>query len=178
MTNLDSALKKQRHHFADKCLHCSGYGFSSSHVWMWELDCEEGWAPKNWCFWTAVLKTLESPLDCKEIQLVILKEINPEHSLKGPMMELKLQFFNHVMRKTDLFEKKPWCWERLRAGGKGEHRGWNGWMASPTWWTWAWVSSRSWTGKPDGLQSMELKRVGHDSDWTIRIHLKPFSSLV
>ena len=62
---------KQRHYFAKKGLSSQGYGFSSSHVWMWELDCEEGWAPKNWCFWTVVLeKTFESPLDCKEIQPV------------------------------------------------------------------------------------------------------------
>ena len=70
MTNLDSILKS-RHYFANKVPSSQGYGFSSSHVWMWELDCEESWAPKNWCFWTVVLeKTLESPLDCKEIQLV------------------------------------------------------------------------------------------------------------
>ena len=60
---------KQRHYFANKGWSSQGYGFSSDHVWMWELDCEEGWAPKNWCFWNVVLeKTLESPLDCKEIQ--------------------------------------------------------------------------------------------------------------
>ena len=64
-------IKKQRHHFVNKGLSSQGYGFSSDHVWMWELDCEEGWALKNGCFWTVVLeKTLESPLDCKEIQLV------------------------------------------------------------------------------------------------------------
>ena len=69
--DLDSVLKKQRHHFATKGLYSQSYGFSSSYVWMWELDCKEGWAPKNWCFWTVVLeKTLESPLDCKEIQPV------------------------------------------------------------------------------------------------------------
>ena len=62
-------IKKQRHYFANKGLSRQGYGFSSSHVWIWELDCEESWALKNWCFWTVVLeKTLESPLDCKEIQ--------------------------------------------------------------------------------------------------------------
>ena len=72
MTNLDSILKsKQRHYFANKGLSGQGYGFSSGHVWMWELDCEESWAPKNWCFWTVVLeKTLESLLDCKEVQPV------------------------------------------------------------------------------------------------------------
>ena len=71
MTNLDSTLKKQKHYFANKGPSSQGYGFSCGHVWMWELVCEEGWAPKNWCFWTVVLeKTLESPLDCKEIQPV------------------------------------------------------------------------------------------------------------
>ena len=71
MTNLDSMLKKQRHYFANKGPSSQGYGFSSSHVWMWELDHKETWAPKNWCFWTMELeKTLESPLDCKEIQPV------------------------------------------------------------------------------------------------------------
>ena len=64
-------IKKQRHYFVNKGPSSQGYGFSSSRVWMWELDCEESWAPKNWCFWTVVLeKTLESPLDCKEIQPV------------------------------------------------------------------------------------------------------------
>ena len=75
MTNLDSLLKKQRHYFANKGLASQSYGFSSGHVWMWELDYKESWAPKNWCFWTVVLeKTLESPLDCKEVQPVHLKE--------------------------------------------------------------------------------------------------------
>ena len=73
VTNLDSILKSQRHYFADKGLSSQGYGFSSSHVWMWELDYKESWAPKkkNWCFWTVVLeKMLESPLDSKKIQPV------------------------------------------------------------------------------------------------------------
>ena len=68
MTNLD--IKKQRHKFANKCLSSQSYGFSSSHVWMWELDYKESWVLKNWWFWTVVLKTLESPLDCKEVQPV------------------------------------------------------------------------------------------------------------
>ena len=67
-------IKKQRHYFADKCLSSQSYGFSHSHVWMWELDCKESWVPENWWFWTVVLeKTLENPLDCKEIQPVNLK---------------------------------------------------------------------------------------------------------
>ena len=73
---------------------------------MWELDCEESWAPKNWCFWTVVLeKTLKSPLDCKEIQPVILKEISLEYLLEGLMLKLKLQYFAHLRRRTDSFEK-------------------------------------------------------------------------
>ena len=73
MTNLDSVLKS-RHYFADKGLSNQSYGFSSCHVWMWELDCQESWAPKNWYFWTVVLeKTLENPLDYKEI-----KPVNPK----------------------------------------------------------------------------------------------------
>ena len=63
-------IKKQRHYFANEGPSSQNYGFSGSHVWMWELDCKESWAPKNWCFWAVVLKTLESPLDCKEIQPV------------------------------------------------------------------------------------------------------------
>ena len=69
MTNLDSVLKSRVINFTDKDPSSPNYDFSSSHVWMWDLDHKESWAPKNWCFWTAVLeKTLESPLDCKEIK--------------------------------------------------------------------------------------------------------------
>ena len=85
---------------------------------MWELDCEEGWAPKNWCFWTVVLeKTLESPLDCKEIPpQSILKEIRPGISLEGMMLKLKLQYFGHLMRRADSLEKT------LMLGGIGGKR--------------------------------------------------------
>ena len=87
---------------------------------MWELDCEGSWVPKNWCFWTMVLKTLESPLDCKEIQLSILKEISPGCSLEGLMLKLKLQYFGHLMRRVDPLEKT------LMLGGIGgrRRRGW------------------------------------------------------
>ena len=98
-------IKKQRHYFANKSSSSQGYGFSSGRVWMWELDYKEIWAPKNWCFWAVVLeKTLESPLDCKEIQPV-LKEISPGCSLEGLMLKLKLQYFGHLMRRTDSFDK-------------------------------------------------------------------------
>ena len=73
---------------------------------MWELDCEESWAPKNWCFWTVVLeKTLESPLDCKEVQSVHPKKISPGCSLEGLMLKLKLQYFGHLMWRVDSLEK-------------------------------------------------------------------------
>ena len=77
-------IKKQKHYFANKGPSSQSYGFSNSHVWMWELDYKESWAPKNWCFWIVVLeKTLESPLDCKRSKQSILKEISPEYSLEG-----------------------------------------------------------------------------------------------
>ena len=105
MTNLDGILK-QRHYFANKGLSSQGCGFSSSHVWMWELNYKESWVPKNWCFWTVELeKTLESPLNCKEIQPVHPNEISPECLLEGLMLILKLQYFGHLMWRTDSLEK-------------------------------------------------------------------------
>ena len=99
-------IKKQRHYFVSKGPSSQDYGFSSGHVWMWELDYKEIWAPKNWCFWTVVLeKTLESPLDCKEIQPVFLKEISPGCSLEGLMLKLKFQYFCHLMQRADSLEK-------------------------------------------------------------------------
>ena len=99
-------IKKQRHYFANKGPSSQGYGFSSGHVWKWELDCEESWAPKNWWFWTVVLeKTLASPLDCQEIYQSILKEISPGCSLEGLMLKVKLQYFDHPVWSTHLFEK-------------------------------------------------------------------------
>ena len=95
-----------------------GYGFSSSHVWMGELDYKESWAQKNWCFWTVVLeRTLESPLDCKEIQPVHPKEISPGCSLEGLMLKLKLQYFGHLMQRANSLEKTLMLgrgWQRIR----------------------------------------------------------------
>ena len=157
MTNLDSMLKSRD--ITGNGLYRQSYGFSSSHVWMWDLDHKESWVLKNWCFWTVVLeKTLVSPLDCKEIHQSILKEISPEYSLEG-----------HLIQRADSLEKTLML-GRLKAGGEGDNRGWDGWMASLTRWTWVWVSSRSWwwTGKPGILQSMRLQRVGHD--WVTELH--------
>ena len=98
---------------------------------MWELNHKESWAPKKWCFWTVVLeKTLESPLDCKEIKAVRLKEINPEYSLEWLMLKLKLQYFGHLMQTANSLER-PSCWERLKAEVEKGNRAWEGWMASP-----------------------------------------------
>ena len=99
-------IKKWRHYFANKGLSSQGYGFSSTHVWMWKLDYKESWALKNWCFWTVVLKkTLESPLDSRRSNQSIPKEISPECSLEGLMLKLKVQSFGHLMWRTDSFEK-------------------------------------------------------------------------
>ena len=99
-------IEKQRHYFANKGPSNQGYGFSSGHVWMWELDYKESWVLKNWCFWTVILeKTFKSPLDCEEINQSILKEISLEYSLEGLMLKLKLQYLGHLMWRTDSFEK-------------------------------------------------------------------------
>ena len=157
-------IKKQRHYFANKGLSSQSYGFFSSHVWMWELDFKESWAQNNWCVWTVMLeKTLESPLDFKEI-----KPVSP----KGNQSWL---FIGRTDTEAPILwpsdEKswlcgRPWCWERLKAGGEGSDRGWDGWMASLTRWTWVWASFRSWwwIGKPGVLQSIGSQRVRHD--WT------------
>ena len=97
-------FKKQRHYFANKDLSSQIYGFSSSHVWMWELDNKESWVLKNWCFWTVVLeKTLESPLDCNEI-----KSVSPTGNqswIFTGRLKLKLQYFGYLMHRTDSLEK-------------------------------------------------------------------------
>ena len=158
------AYSKTGHYFAKKCPSGQGCGFSSSHVWMWELDCEESWAPKNRCFWTVVLeKTLESPWTARRSNQSILKEISPGISLEGMMLKLKLQYFGYLMQRVDSLERL-WCWEGLGAGGEGDDRGWNGWMASLTQWTWVCVNSGSWwwTRRPGVLWFMGSQRVGHD----------------
>ena len=129
---------------------------------MWELDYKESWALKNWCFWTVVLeKTLESPLDCKEI-LPVHPNGNQCWIFIG-RTDVKAEtpiLWLATWCKELTHWKRPWCWERLRSG---DDRGW-GRIASLTRWTWVWASSRSWwwTGRPGMLQSMGLYRLGHD----------------
>ena len=164
-------IKKQRHYFANRGLSSQSYGFSSTHVWMWELDYKESWALKNWCFWTVVLEeTLESPLDCKEIQPVHPKGDQFWVFIGRTDVEAETLVLWPPDAKSWLICKKTWCWERLKAGGEGDNRGWDGWMASPTQWTWVWLGSGSWwwTGKPGVLWFMGLQRVGHD--WTTKLN--------
>ena len=136
-------IKKQRHYSANKGPSSQGYGFSNSHVWMWELDYKESWAPKNWCFWTVVLeKTLENPLDYKETQPVHPKEGQSLMFIGRTDVEAETPILWPPDAKS-WHLKRPWCWERLRAGGEGDNRQCDGWMASPTQWTLVWVNSRS-----------------------------------
>ena len=138
----------------------SGWGQQSM------LDHKEDWAPRNWCFWIVMLKkTLESPLDSKEME-----PVNP----KGNQLWIPIHWkdwcwsWNSDTLATWCKEltlwKRPSCWERLKTGGEGDDRGWDGWMASPTQGTWVWASFRRWwrTGKPGMLQSMGSQRVGHN----------------
>ena len=129
-------IKNQRHHFADRGLYSQSYGFSSSHVWMWELDYKEAWALKSWCFWPVVLeKTLENPLDCKEI-----KPVNPTGN--QPLI---------FIGRTDVETETPVFWppdtQSLMLGkteGKRrrDNRRWDVWMVSLTQWTWVWANSK------------------------------------
>ena len=164
MTNLDSILKKQRHYFANKGPSSQGYVFSSSHVWMWELDYKQSLAPKNWCFWTVVLeKTLESPLDCKEIQPVYPKRNQSWIFIGRTDVEVEAPILWPPDAKNWLIWKDPDARKDWRQEKKGQQRI-NDWMASPTRWTWVWLSSQSWwqTGKPGILQFMESQKVRHD----------------
>ena len=134
---------------------------------MWELDYKESWVPNNWCFWTVVLeKTLESPLDCKEIQPVhpkgnqswmFIGRIDVE--AETPTADVK----SHLMRRADSFEKILML-GKIGGGRRRGDRGWDGWMASLTQWAWSWVNSGSWwcTGRPGVLRFMGSQRVEHD----------------
>ena len=139
---------------------------------MWELDCEEGWAPKNWCVWTVVLeKTFESPLDCKEIQPVHSDGDQPWDFFGRNDAKAETPVLWPPHAKSWLIGK-DWCWEGLGAGGEGDGRGWDGCMASLTGWTWVSVNSGSWwwTGRPGVLQFIGSQRVRHnwatELNWT------------
>ena len=154
MTKLDSILKSRDITLSIKVSLVKAMVFSSSHVWMWELDYKESWAPKNWWCWRRLLRF---PWTARRSKQWILKEISLEHPLEVLMPKLKLNTLATWCEELTHW-KRPWCWERLKAGGQGDDRGWDGWMASLTRWTWVWASSRSWwwTGRPGILQTMGL----------------------
>ena len=145
---------------------------------MWELDYKESWELKNWCFWTVVLeKTLENPLDCKEIQpvhpkgdqsWVFIRRTDVE--AETPVLWTDVEAETPVLSWKELTHwKRPWYCERWKAG-EGDDKGWDDWMASPTW-TWVWVNSGSWwrTGRPGVLHSMGSQRVGHN--WASELNI-------
>ena len=140
---------------------------------MWELEYKESWVWKNWCFRTVVLeKTLESPLDCKEIQPVHPKKTSPEYSLKGLILKLKLQYFGYQMWRADSLEKTLMPGNIKGGRRRGPQR--MKWLVGITdQWTWVWTSSGSWwTGKPDVLQTMGSQTVGYDwkTKWNLCDH--------
>ena len=173
-------IKKQRHYFANKVPSSQSYGFSSSHVQMWELGHKEGWVLKNWCFWTVVLEKtlLRVPWTARRSNQSILKEINSEYSLEGLMLKLKLQYFGQLMWRANSLEKTLML-GKIEGRRRSSNRGWDGWMASLTLWTWVWVRSESWwwTGKPCVLKFLESQRDGHDWvtelnwAWTIIVNI-------
>ena len=125
-----------------------------------KAECRRIDAFELWC-WRRLLRV---PWTARRSNQSMLKEISPGCSLEGLMLKLKRQYFGHLMWRADFYWKRPWCWERLKAGVEGDDRGWDDWIASLTQWTWVWVNSGSWwwTRRPGVLQSMGSQRVRHD----------------
>ena len=142
-------------------------GFSRSHLQMWEVDHKEGWMLKNWYFWTVVLeKTLESPLDHKEIKPVHPKGNQYWIFIGSTDAEAELQHFGHLMQRAYSLEKTLML-GKIEGGRRRNNRGQDRWMASLTQWTWVWASSRKWqlTGEPGVLRSMGSRRVTDTTEW-------------
>ena len=164
MTNLDSILKGRditlptKVHLVKAMVfpvvmyRCESWAIKKAE--HWKIDVSELW------HWRRLLRV---PWTARRSNQLFLKEISPEYSLEGLMLKLKLQYFGHLMGRTDSLENTL-SWERLKVGREGVDRGWDEWRVSPTRWTWVWVSSRSWwwTRKPGMLQSTGSQRVGHN----------------
>ena len=164
MTSLDSILKSRDITLPTKVRLVKSMVFTVVRYGC-ELD-HEGWMVKNGCFWTVVLEKILERVQgwiARRSNQSILQEINPEYSLEGLMLKLKLQYFGHLMQRANSLEKTLML-GKIEAEGEGDDRGWDGWMASLTLWIWVWASSRRWwrTGKPGILQSMGSQRVRHD----------------
>ena len=179
MTNLDSILKSRditlptKFHLVKAMVFpvvvygCESWTIKKADCWrtdVFELWC---WRRFLRVSWTA-----------KRSNQSILKEISPEYSLEGLMRKLKLQYFGHLMWRADSFER-PWCWERLRAGEEGDDRGWDGWMASPTQWTWVWASYGSWWRTRQAWRATShgvTKSRTWMSDWTTNVIQRFYNS--
>ena len=170
MTNLDSIFKSRDFTWSTKVHLVEAMVFP---VVMYRC---ESWTVKKaehqridafelWC-WRRLLRV---PWTARRPNQSVLKEISPGCSLEGLMLKLKLQYFGHLMRRVNSLERL-WCWEGLGAGGEGDDRGWDSWMASPSRWTWVWVNSGSWwwTGRPGVLRFMGSQRVGQD--WSTELN--------
>ena len=165
MTNLDRIFKSRDITLPTKVRLVKAVVFPVFMYGMWELDGEESWGPINGCFRAVVLeKTLESPLDCKEIQPVHPKGDQSWVLIGRTDVEAETPILWPPHVKSWLIGKDPNSWEGLGAEGEGDDREWDGWMASPTRWTWVWVDSGSWwwTGRPGMWWLMGSQRVGHN----------------
>ena len=176
MTNLDSILKSRDITLPTKVRLVKAMVFPVVVYGCESWDYKESWEPKNWCFWTVVLeKTLESPLDCKEIQLVYPKGDQSWVFIGRSDVEAETPILWPPDAKSWLIWKDPDVGKRLKAGGEGDDRRWDGWMASLTQCTWVWVDSRSWWWTDSWRAAVHgvAKSQTRLSDWT---ELKPNSS--
>ena len=162
MTNLDSLLKSRDITLPTRVCRVKSMVFPivmyRCEGWTWKkAECQRSDASELWCW----RRRLRVSWTARRSNQSILMEINPEHSLEGLMLKLKLQYFGHLMWRADSLEKTPMLG---KAGGEAGNRGWDGWMASPTQWTWAWANPRRWgrTGRPGVLQSVGSRRVRRD----------------
>ena len=174
MTDLDSILKSRDIALPTKVCLVKAVVFPvvmyGCEIWtIKKAECRRIDAFELWC-WRRLLRV---PWTARRSSQSLLKEISPGCSLEGLMLKLKRQYFGHLMQRTASFENTL-IWESLRAVGEGDDKGWDGWMASPTRWTWVWVDFGSWwwTGRPGMLRFMGSQRVGHDwateLNWTGR----------